>query len=488
MSAPERRATPFGGTLAVLVAALAGLALGIADGATAATAASVGGGVVAALGVRAFQSEANARRAVGSVGVVTGALAFAGVAGFEAGLVAVLAGVAVAAAAVNAAAAVDSDLVDPLGSTVWRSASVLVVGGGLALGVSVGAFAAFGRVAIGGLVSAATQNDLVRLVVLQIEILLVFELVYWVVPILDDWLPEDRDLRAKTLDRFGYRIEDVSRGYWLFFVFQLVLALTAWGPRWFDAFLGSLSVFGTAIRFALRSGVLHGLFAGILAALVAVLVGRGVQMACVVWAGRDPPRALAHATGGLVMLAVAAVVAVSPLADALGAAAGPSWALAFESLGATATISGTVAVALLAVAAGGTVVGHAVQPWVADSAATGFAVASSALVVAALVASDGGASALAVFVGVAGALVVLDVGTNGVELGTQIGRVAETRAGEATHAVGSLLVAAGGVALALLTAFVMGSATISVPAWRARLAVVLSLVAVLCFVVLLGRE
>lgn len=34
----------------------------------------------------------------------------------------------------------------------------------------------------------------------------------------------------------------------------------------------------------------------------------------------------------------------------------------------------------------------------------------------------------------------------------------------------------------------MGSASFSVPAWRARLAVALSLAAVLCFAVLLGRE
>lgn len=487
-SAPERQATAFSGTVAVLVAALAGLALGADGGAAAAVVGSLVGAVAVALGVRALQAEANARKAVGSVGVVAGTLAFAGVAALGGGVVPLFVGIAVAAAAINATVSLDSDVDRPVGHAVWRSATVLAVGTVVATGAYVGAFGAIAGGAFAGLSAVVAVHDLARLVALQVGLLAVVELLHWAVPILDQWLPEERDLRAAVFERFDYRIEDVPRAYWAFFGLQVVLALTSWGPRWFDAFLGSLSLFGDAIALLLRSGVLHGPLAAILAILAAILVGRAAQLVVVAWAGTDPPGALSHAAGGIAIFVAAALLAASPLAGALAAVAGSDVADLFGAVGATAALTGTVAAALFGVAVARAVLGNAVRPWVATDAANGFAVASAALVVAALVASHDGASALAVFAAIGAALVVLDLGTNAVELGTQVGRLAETRAGEATHAVGSLLVAAGGVALATLTAFVMGSASFSVPTWRARLAVALALVAVLCFAVLLGRE
>jgi hypothetical protein len=487
VSVPERQATAFGGTVAVLIAAVAGLAVGAAHGVPGATAASLVGALAVSLGVRALQAEANARRAVGSVGLVAGTLAFAVVAEFG-GVVPLLVGVAIVAAATNALVSLDEDVELPVGSAVWRSATVLAVGAIVALGASTGVFAAIGTLTLGGLAAAATTSTLALLVVLQVQLFVVLELLHWAVPILDRWLPQDRDLRAATIGRFDYRVNDPPRAYWAFFVLQLALALTGWGPRWFEAFLGSLSVLGEAIRLLFRSGVLHVPLGLVLAGLVAVLLGRGLQRVVLAWAGADPPRALASAAGGLVLLAGSAVVALPPLASLLEDVAGSPWADLFASIGPTATLSGAIAGALFAVITVASTVGHSVRPWVATDAATGFAVGAASLVVAALVASHEGASALPVFVGVAGALVVLDLGTNAVELGRQIGRLAETRRGEATHAVGGLLVGAAGVALALLTAFAMRSASFSVPAWRARLAVALLLAAVLCFVVILGRE
>jgi len=488
MSVPERRATAFSATVAVLVAAVAGLGLGAAVGATATTVAGLTGAVVAALGVRASQAESNDRRAVGSVGVVAGALAFAGVAAVGESAVALLVGVAVGGAAINAAVSLDAGVARPVGRTVGRSASVLVAGSALAFGLATGAFALIGRGVAQDVAAVVTAHDLARLIALQVELLVAVELLHWAVPVLDDWLPERRDLRAATLGRLDYRIEDVPRGYWLFLGLQIVLALTAWGPRWFDRFLGSLSVLGAGVRLVLRSGALHGALGALIVLAAAVLVGRGLQRLFVVWAGRDPPRALAHAAGGVVALAAAAVVGVSPLADVVAGAAGPEWNDLVAAVGVTSMLTGGVAVTLFAVAVGQAILSRLVRPWIASDAASGFAVAAAALVAAALLASYRGASALAAFAGVAGALVVLDIGSNAVALGTQIGSDAETRASEATHAAGSLLVASGGVAIATLTGFVMGSVSISVPAWRARLAVALLLVSVLCFAVLLGRE
>ncbi|WP_134671443.1 hypothetical protein [Halorussus marinus] len=488
MSAPARRATAFSATVAVLVAALAGLGVGAAAGARWATVASLLGAGIAALGVRASQARSNDRRAAGSAGIVAGALVVAGVAAVGESAVALLAGLAVGAAAVNATVSLDADVARPVGRTVARSASVLVAGSMLAAGLSTGAFGAFGRILAGHVWALTTAHDLARLLAFQVELLVGLGLLHWAVPVLDDWLPDRREHRAATLGRLEYRIADLPRGYWLFLGLQFALALTAWGPRWFDRFLESLSTLGAGVRLVLRSGVLHGA-AGVLVALsAAVLVGRGLQRLFVAWAGRDPPRALSHAAGGVGALVGAAIVGASPLADVVAAAAGPAWSEPIAAVGVTPILTGGVAVTLFAVAVGQAVIGRLVRPWIESDAAAGFAAAAAALVVAALLAAHGGASALAVFTAVAGALAVLDVGSNAVALGTQIGPVAETRAGEATHAVGSLLVGAAGVAVATLTGFVMGSVSISVPAWRARLAVALLLVSVLCFAIRLGRE
>ncbi|NEU58203.1 hypothetical protein [Halorussus sp. MSC15.2] len=485
---PEIRATPFSGTLAVLVAVLAGLALGAADGSLRSVLGTAAGAIVASLGVRAAQSETNARRAVGSVCIVAGAAGFAGVALLGGGAVAPLVGAAVAAVTVNATISFDERVERPAVRAVWRSATVLAVGAVLGVLLYTGVFVALFRVGTDA-VPVVASSALALLVVLQIELLLVVELVHVAVPVLDRWLPESRDLRAATVERFGFRAEDLPRAYWAVFALQVILALSSWGPRWFGAFLDSLSVFGDAVALLLFSGVLHVPLAALIGFLVSVLLARGLQAVFVAWAGSDPPQSVAHAAGGIVTLVAPALLAVAfpQTVDALAGLAGPDWAETVEAVGLTATVAGTMSATLFVVAAARRVLATAVAPWAITDSASGFAVSGGALFVASLVVADGGGSALAVFAGVAAALLVHDLGTHAVELGAQVGSEAETRAGEATHAVGSLLVGTGGVAFAGLTAFVMGSVPLTPPAWRARLAVALLLVAVLCFAVLFER-
>ncbi len=485
-AATERRATPFSGTVAVLVAALAGLALGAAGGRLWHVAATTVGGVLAALGARAIQSKTNARRAVGSVAVVAGVSVFAVVASLGGGAVPLLVGAGVGAAVANAVVSFDEEVERPTVKAVWRSATVLSVGAVLAVCLHADVFGkTFGAVAgmVGG---AAASSALSLLVVAQLELLAISELVHWAVPVLDDWLPEDRDLRAAVVDRFDLRLWEVPRAYWAVLGLQVLLALSSWGPAWFRGFLDTLSVLGDGLELLLVSGVVHFPLTALLGGLVAILVARGLQFLFVGWAGSDPPRSIAHAAGGVVALALASLLALAP-ASALTDVAGVDWAETVTSVGPTAALAGGVAGALFAVAFAQRVLAVAVGPWVQTDSASGFAVAGGSLLVSSLVVADGGGSALAAFVGVAAALAVHDVGSNAVELGSQIGRDAETRAGEAAHAVGGLLVAAGGVAVATLTAFVMGSLSFSPPAWRARLAVALLLVAVLCFAVLFER-
>ncbi|WP_135825239.1 DUF7519 family protein [Halorussus ruber] len=486
-ASPERGATSFGGTVAVLVTAAVGLALGVASGSLWPTLGGLAGAVIAALGIRAIQFETNARRAVGSVALVSGAAAFAGVA-LAGDPVALLVGTAVVAAAVNAVVSFDATVERPAVSSVWRSATVLTLGAVLAVGLHLGMVGAFGQLLGVGVSGFSSTSALALLVVLQVQLFVFAELLHLVVPILDRWLPDERDVRAATVERFDFRAEDAPRAYWVAFVLQTGLALSSWGPRWFAAFLDLLSVLGRAIELVLTTGVLHLPLSVAILGLFGVLLARGVQALFVSWAGSDPPRAMAHAAGGFVTLGVAVLLALSPAGDALLAAAGPGWTATIHDVGLTAALAGAVATALFAVAAARRGLAVLVAPWVATESATGFAVAGGALFAAALVVAEGGGSALAALAGVAGALVVHDLGSNAVDLGVQVGREAETRTGEAAHAVGSLLVGAGAVALAGATAFVMGAVEFSVAAWRARLAVALLLVAVLCFVVLFERE
>jgi hypothetical protein len=73
-----------------------------------------------------------------------------------------------------------------------------------------------------------------------------------------------------------------------------------------------------------------------------------------------------------------------------------------------------------------------------------------------------------------------------VDVGATLGADAETRRGEAVHAAGSAAVVAGAVALASLSLYVLGP--LSVPAGRARLALLLALVAFLALAVATVRD
>ncbi|MFC4549786.1 MULTISPECIES: DUF7519 family protein [Halorussus] len=481
----ERGATRFSATLAATVAVAAALALGVAAGDALGVVATLAGAVAVALGVRALTIETNDRRAAGSVGVVLGTVAFAAAALFGRYLAFVV-GLAATAAIVNAVVDFDDDLAWPVARATWRSATVLGVASVLAVCLHADVFVGTARVTADGLVAVATAHDLARLIALQVEVLAVAELLYWAVPVLDRWLPADRDVRASILGYVDFRLEDVPRTYWAFLGGQLLFALTGGGPRWFAGLLASMSAFGDAVALLLRSGVLHLPLAAVAGFLLVVLVGRAIQLTFVSWAGTNPPRSLAFAAGGLVTVAATALLAASPLGDAFVAAAAETvWKEEIALFGVVGTLLGSVALTLLAAAALREFGFAFVEPFVTTDTAGGFALSAGLLLAGSIAAAELGAAPLAVFAGVAGALVVHDLGSNASELGTQVGRFAETRTGEVAHAVGGLLVAGVGVALAAASAYVLGPITTSVPAWRARLALALVLLAVLSFVALI---
>jgi hypothetical protein len=357
-----------------------------------------------------------------------------------------------------------------------RSLAVLAVGTILAASIHATVFRTFGGVGSAILVGTVTSSTLAMLISLQIGCLVAVELLYWVVPILDDWLPATANLRHRILEPFGFRLETVPTAYWVFLAMQVIVAFSEWGPRWFDGLLTVLSVLGNVVRLVVGSGVLQAIVGAVILFELVVLAARGAQHVLIAWVGDEPPHTLAFATGGIAAVVLASIVAtVSALIPTLGAkfASVESWGLV-EQLGPATVITGGVTGVLLLLVLVQVAAVLTVRPWVALDSASGFAFGGAALFLGALVAAGLGASPVVVFCAVGAALVVRDVGDHAAEVGLQIGRTAETRRGEIAHATGGL-------------SFV-GPVSLPTSSWRAYLALSLLLVAVVSFTVLLATD
>ncbi len=487
----DHGATRFGGRLATLVAACTALGLGWTTGNLPGVAAGLIGAVCIALGANGLQSDANERRAAGSFGIVAGAVALSACTQFGSPpLFVLLLSLGVTAVAVNATSPLSSTLGYPLYLMFRRSIAVLFVGLVLAGGIYAGVFRTLGWLSGSIVVSVVASSDLARLIGLQIGCLVVVELLHFVVPILDKWLPEEKVLRRQVLEPFGFRLETVPVAYWTFLGMQVIVAFSAWGPPFFDSLLTSLSLFGDVIRTVLRSGVLHVPIALLFLFELTVLLARGIQHAALEWMGGEPPQTLAFATGGIVVVAVAAVLGVAsslvPWFGSAVASAEPGQLV--EQFGPASTLIGAIGSVLIGLVLVQIAVVLFVRPWVALDSASGFAFGGAALFLGALAAAELGATPVVVFCGVAAALVVRDVGDHAAEINLQIGRGAETRRGEIAHATGVLLVGGIGVGLAVAALSFVGPISLPTSVWRGYLALALLLVSVVSFALLLGNE
>ncbi len=483
--------TRFGGALAAVIAACAALLLGWGTGNLASVGAGVVGAVCIALGAMGMGSAANERRAAGSLGVIGGAIALTVALGLGTPpLFSLLLGLGVAAVALNATVALSSGVSYPVYLMLRRSLAVLAVGTILAMSIHVTAFRTVGWVGSMILVKTVTSSTLAMLVSLQIGCLVAVELLYWVVPILDDWLPATANLRHRILEPFGFRLETVPTAYWVFLAMQVIVTFSGWGPRWFDGLLTMLSVLGDVVRVVIGSGVLQAVVGAVILFELVVFAVRGAQHVVIAWMGDEPSQTLAFATGGIAAVALAAVVAVaSALFPTVGTrfASVEPWGLV-EQLGPATVITGGVTGVLLLLVFVQVVAVLAVRPWVALDSASGFAFGGATLFLGALVAAGLGAPPVVVFCAVGAALVVRDVGDHAAEVGVQIGRTAKTRRGEIAHATGGILVAGLGVGLAVGTLSFVGPVSLPASSWRAYLALALLLVAVVSFTVLLATD
>ena len=180
-----------------------------------------------------MQSKQNERRAAGSLAIVGGAIALTVSTGLGTPpLFSLLLGLGVTAVMLNARVDLSLGFGYPMHLMLRRSIAVLVFGTALAASVHAGVFRTVGRVSGSVIVDAATSSTVAMLVGLQVGCLVAVELLYWVVPILDDWLPAKAKLRNRILEPFGFRLETVPTAYWAFLAVQLLAVFSGWGPRW----------------------------------------------------------------------------------------------------------------------------------------------------------------------------------------------------------------------------------------------------------------
>jgi len=235
---------------------------------------------------------------------------------------------------------------------------------------------------------------------------------------------------------------------------------------------------------------LHALAAVAAVALAATLAAVGVYRRVDRTTPDDVGDRLARAAGGIGLLvgvpvASTAVTPLGLLAPRLPSAATDQLASLVGQYG-TGTILYLLVVLALAVALALTVALGAVLT--ADSLPEGSGAVgrgAALLFVAALGAADAGVGPLLTLVAGAAALFVWDVGENGVEVGRQLGREAETSRGEFVHSGASALVAGGAVAVAFGAGTTASAVSVPGVGWVLVLALTCSTLAGVLFLVAL---
>lgn len=492
VGAPDTSAARFSASLAFGVAVAAAVGIGAAVGSPFAAVAAAVGAAVVGWSAGELDDDDNARRAVGSVGVIVGTTLLAAALGLFGGarFVGTAATLALVAVALDRYAGLTEDTVGDVARAVVHSGIVVACFGLLALLAYLRAVG-LAAVAVVGLFSALSRaSALVPLLVVELEVLFVALTVKPAVDRLERLDPADRVTdRLRALDAVAVHLTDVPRGVWAVVAGTAYLAASSWGRSLFDGFLASLSTLGAAVSALLLSGVLTGSL-GLLAAFVlTVFAADACRSLLVFWLGADPPETLAAAAGGAAVGGlVFAAGLVPPVAAAVDAALPPTTILGrfVAGYGVGATLLGVVAAGLFVVLVVVAVVASVVQWKYVPPAAGGFALGSGLLFVAGLLSATADAAALVTVAAVGAALLVWDLGENAVDVGATLGRDAETRRAEAVHAAGSVAVVAAAVGLAAVSLYVLGP--LSVPAGRARLALLFALAAFLALAVATTRE
>jgi hypothetical protein len=488
-----RSVTSFSGRLAVGVAALATLAIGLGLG-NLLTPLGVAGALAFGWGAGALDTDRNGRRAAGSVATVLGGLFVLGGSaaiggGVAASLVTAVALLGLSAVAVDATVGLGDESLAPVLASLGSSIATVIAGvaAGSVLHVAVELHLVVGL--LGVLAAASLANALAAFVSLQVLALLVAVAMGRSRRIVEGWFPGDVPVASwDDFEPLAVAPSEVPRAYWLLLGLQAFLLVVPGVVRLVDLLLGATWVFGTALRFVLQSGLLHGLLALVLLLELSVVVGEFLRAAATTMLSPNPPKTLSFAAGGLLLVAgipaLVGVLAVSASVTGSEPSAlffGGSWGSAAALLALTVVALGVVFALEV------TGVAIAERPFVPDRAA-GFALGGALLFLAAVGAAPAGAAALVTIGAIAAALVTWDLGETAVDIGSHLGTAAETRRAEVVHATGTVAVGVAGVVLATLSVHVIGPLSVPGRGGRAAAALALSLVALVAFVLALDRH
>lgn len=473
----------FGSRLAVLVAVVASVLMGATTGYLVQTVVGVLGGLLFGLAARDLESDALRERVRGSVLLLaTAVLIVAAVVAPKATLSdAVLVSMVPAAVGTTTVAATTTveeagiPVLSALGRTFLVTAGGTLLAGALAGDV----FSTLAVSAWGAFTLAVSNVAFAGFVALQIE-LLVIGLVAGKAGRAANEL--DPGGTSPTSTRMGVR--DVPLGVWMLIAIQVLVLAVPGGPAFFEYLLGLTGPIGGLLASGLTSVVLHGaltVLAGLLVLLPAVQLGRSVTVKVV---GTRPPKTFAYVAGGVAFVGV--VIAFTSIPGAVSlvrwvAQRSDAAITAFDSYGVAPAViggvTGVLAITAVFVFVLLAVTGLSVVP----DRATWFAFAAGTLFVAASAAALSNAPAPAVFVGLASALLVWDLGEYATTIGGELGDPETTKPPEIMHAVVSIGVAALAVTIASLATHFLVPRMTAIPAQRASTALGLVAVSIVAF-------
>lgn len=482
--------TRFGATAAVVVATVAATLLGVSAGYALQTLLGVVGGVAFGFAARDVEREALRSRIRGSsllvlasVFVVT-ALALRKANAVDAVLVGAIAatmGVTTLAALVD-----PDDAVKPVFAALGRSFVATILGTLLAGALYADVFTtlAFGSWSAFTLALAATP--MAGFVALQVEFVLL------------GLLAGRAGRAAATLEPSGnpedvdvVSVHDVPVAVWILLGVELLLLAFPGGTGPFEYLLAVAGPAGAVATTVLSSVYLHGALVLVLAVLAVLPVVAAVRRSAVAVFGNRAPKTLAFATGGVALSVVVILFASIP-----GFESFVTWVAGSESTvaavvdaygfgpGVLGGVSGVLVVMGIGLffymAAFG-------LPFVPEHA-SGFVFGATMLFVAAVAGAFAGAPAPAVFVAMAAAIAVWDVGEYAVSFGEEVGQAASTRSVEAVHAFATVGVGLAAVLVASLATHFFVPLMTAVPQDRALTALGLLAVALVAFAYLADTE
>lgn len=294
----------------------------------------------------------------------------------------------------------------------------------------------------------------------------------------------DLDPARVSEPSFQVDVRDVPVAVWVLLAVQFVVLALPGGAATFASLLGVTAPVGAVIAGGLTSPLLHGAFVALACLLTVLPIANVLREVTVLVVGRRAPKSFAYAVGGVVFVAlVVAVTSVGPFVDAvfwLVRGTEPA-TVVFETYGVGPATLGAVTGALAA--AGGLlfVLVSTTALSVVPDRTTGFAFGAIGLFGAATAGAFANAPAPAVFLGLAAAVVVWDLGEYATTVGAELGQAPETRSIEISHATGTLAVAGLSVVVASLATHFLVPVMTGVDESRALTALGLLVIALLAF-------